>query len=44
MRREQFQEIIAEATKSRELAAEAEWVKLDYDAPASYAELRRTGR
>ena len=41
MSREQFQEIVAEATHSRELAAEAEWVKLDYDAPASYAELRR---
>ena len=41
MTREQFQDIVAEATQSRDLAAGAEWVKLDYDAPESYAELRR---
>src|ERR1700730_14376231 len=41
MSREQFQDIVAEATKSRDLAAGAEWVKVDYDAPSSYAELRR---
>ncbi|HCO02854.1 MAG TPA: glucose-6-phosphate dehydrogenase, partial [Actinobacteria bacterium] len=41
MSREQFQAIVAQATNSPELAAGAEWVKLDYDAPASYAELRR---
>jgi glucose-6-phosphate 1-dehydrogenase len=41
MTREQFQEIVAEATKSGDLAAGAEWVQIDYDAPASYSELRR---
>jgi glucose-6-phosphate 1-dehydrogenase len=41
MSREQFQALVLEATKSPGLAAGAQWVKLDYDAPASYAELRR---
>src|ERR1700686_1283623 len=41
MSREDFQKLVAEATQSPELAAGAEWFKLDYDAPASYAELRR---
>ena len=38
---ERFQEIVAEATRSQDLAAGAEWVTLDYNAPASYAGLRR---
>ena len=41
MSQEDFRAIVAEATSSQDLAAGAEWIKLDYSAPASYAELRR---
>jgi glucose-6-phosphate 1-dehydrogenase len=40
MTREAFQDLVAEASGSRDVAARAEWVQLDYDQPDSYASLR----
>jgi glucose-6-phosphate 1-dehydrogenase len=42
MARDAFQDMVAEASGSRELASSAEWVRLDYDEPESYETLRRT--
>ena len=42
MGREAFRDVVAEASGSRELAAGAEWVRLDYDEPDSYESLRRS--
>lgn len=41
MTRDAFQEMVAGASGSRELAARAEWVRLDYDEPDSYTSLRQ---
>ncbi|HVD01638.1 MAG TPA: glucose-6-phosphate dehydrogenase [Candidatus Dormibacteraeota bacterium] len=35
-----FQEIVTEASGSAALGAEADWVRLDYDSPASYSDLK----
>lgn len=40
MSRETFQALVAEASGSEQLAARAEWVRLDYGVPASYQALR----
>ena len=40
MSRDAFQEVVAEASGSRELAANADWVQLDYDEPDTYEVLR----
>src|SRR5207247_8496825 len=37
--REAFQDLVAEASGSLELAAQAEWVRLDYDSAESYRAL-----
>jgi glucose-6-phosphate 1-dehydrogenase len=38
--RADFQAVVNEASGSSALAAEADWVRLDYDSPASYADLK----
>ncbi len=38
---EGFRELVASASQSPELAATAEWVRIDYDTPESYTDLRR---
>ena len=40
MSRQAFQQAVAEASGSQELAAGADWVTVDYDAPAGYQALR----
>jgi len=37
---EGFRKVVGEAAESRELAATADWVQLDYDSPESYGGLR----
>src|SRR5437879_2484463 len=41
MTRDAFQDVVAEASGSPDLAARAEWVHLDYAEPASYEPLKR---
>jgi glucose-6-phosphate 1-dehydrogenase len=41
MSQDAFRKVVAEASGSDELAAHAEWVRLDYDTPDSYAPLRQ---
>ena len=41
LKRAEFQDLVAEASGSPELAKAADWVRLDYDEPGSYEELKR---
>ncbi len=41
MSREDFQRLVAESSGSQELAAQADWIRLDYDTPDSYGALKQ---